>query len=1157
MKNITCVLRSITITPKIDLKMKLTFILLLTTLLNINASGYSQKTKISLQLNDATVEKVFYEIMDKTDFKILYATGEIDLQRKVSIKVKNQRVEKVLDILFANTMVNYNVVDKQIVLVITIPKKGIVIPKNKIRKKREIQNEISGKVIDETGVTLPGVNIIIEGTTRGTQTNFDGFYTILADEGDILNFSYIGMKTQIIKVGSTNTINVTMLYDDNSLEEVIVVGYGTQTKKDMTGSVVAIKTEELLSNSPMDIAQGIQGKLAGVKISSDSGAPGSGTSISIRGVNSISAGTSPLYVIDGIPYDLNQDEIAFSTIGFGNSSNPLAAINPADIKSLSVLKDASATAIYGSRGANGVIIIETKKGGGANNEAVINFSLYSGFNKATRKIPVLNGNEFIEYRRDIDPEGFLFFYNSDLNEPRDPYELTQHDWQDEILRTGFVQNYDVSMRGKSDKTNYSASFGFIDNEAIIKNNDNQRYSFRLNLEHRKSDKLRIGVNASGSYNELNGATQSGGGSALFNGVVQNLVISTPVELYNPAFDPGDVYISPSSMIDDAYKKSASGGFAVNAFIHYDIGEDFKLIMNGGGNFSSSKGSEFYGKETNWGFSDNGYSNINESRAISVNGSAQLHYTKLFKEKHKINAFIASEMNNYNYESFSITKTNFLDELTGVFDISKGSTHKSSGSFRDNATRISFFGRVNYTFNEKHLFTLTYRADGSDKFGEGNRYGFFPSAAYSWVILDNILTKDESLFSFAKLRLSYGVTGNDRIPSYRYLPRLENTYYNGELGLAPSSQANENLQWETTNQYNFGFDFGFFDNAITASIDVYKKETHDLLMPIPVAGRSGYSSQWQNIGRIDNQGIEFQLSSINIDKNDFRWSTDFNISHNKNEIINLGGDVEFIPLSISGGWIQDIGRLSVGESLGQAYGYEFDGVYQISDFNWQDGSDPSIPHADRLYNLNDGVVSVDGVNVRPGSHKFRDLNGDGTVTLDDDRTHISQSDPILFGGLTNTFKYKNFDLNIFFQGSYGNEIFNESRYRLEGGVSHTYQNVTKNFYYNRWTPENPTNEYADFADRNVTSQISSSYYVEDASYIRLQSVSLGYSLDDDLLTNLKIKNARVYITGNNLFTWTEYSGYDPELNSGNKLLSGVDRIIYPRSKSILFGFNLTF
>ncbi len=1017
------------------------------------------------------------------------------------------------------------------------------------------EKKITGTVTDSKGTQLPGVNIIQKGTNRGAVTDFDGHYSLIIGNGSkVLVFSYIGFKTKEVLIENKTTFDVVLEEDAQSLDEVVIIGYGSLKKKDMTGSVVAIKTEDLLSNSPANITQGLQGKMAGVQITSNSGAPGAGNSITIRGVNSISAGTAPLYIVDGVPFDFGGGEVASSTIGEGNSSNPLDAINPSDIKSISILKDASATAIYGSRGANGVIIIETIRGGSS--EGVLSFNIYTGVNEASRKLPILNGNEFIEYRRDIDPGGLLFFGNRDPNKPTDPYALKQHDWQDEILRTGFVQNYDISLRGTGDKTNYSVSLGILDSEAIVKNNEQQRYTFRMNLDHHKSDKLLLGINSNASYSEINGASQSGGGSDLFNGVVQNLVISTPLELYNPSFASGDEYISPSSMIDNAYKKTATGVMGVNAFMHYSIGNNFRLIVSGSGNFSSSKGSEYYGKSTSWGFGDNGYANLNEARAIVLNGSAQLHYFKTIGEKHDIKAFIAAERNRYDYEWFGITKSNFLDESTGVFDISKGSVLKNSGSFKDITNRASFFGRVNYSYNSRHLFTFTYRADGSDKFGDGNRFGFFPSAAYSWVILDNNLTSKESLFNFAKLRLSYGVTGNDRISSHRYLARLENSYYNGELGSSPSSQANKNLKWETTYQYNFGFDFGFFDNAITTSVDVYKKETHDLLMPIPVPGRTGYSNQWQNIGRIDNQGIEFQISSKNINKNDFKWNTDFNISSNQNEIIKLG-NVDFIPVTVPGGWIQDIGRLTVGRSIGESYGYEFDGVYQINDFTWQNSSDLSIPHAQRNYTLKNDIVSVTGVNVRPGAHKFKDLNGDKVITLDDDRKHISRSDPVAFGGLTNTFKYKNFDLNIFLQGSYGNEIFNEAKFRLEGAVSNTYMNVTKNFFYNHWSPENPTNEYGDYGDRNATAQLASSYYVEDASYLRLQSVSLGYNLDNNLLDNLNINSARLYVTGNNLHTWTKYTGFDPELNSGDKLMSGVDRITYPRSTSIIFGVNLTF
>lgn len=1019
------------------------------------------------------------------------------------------------------------------------------------------QIEVKGQITDPNGIPVTGVNILQKSTNNGVMTDFDGNYTIKLIEGlKILVYSSLGFKTIEKEITEDAIINIKLIEDLALLDEVVLIGYGSEKKENLSGSVVSIRTEELLSNSPTTIVQGLQGKLAGVQITSNSGAPGAGSSISIRGVNSISAGTEPLYVVDGVPFDFSSDEISSSTVGSGNSMSPLDAINPADIKSISVMKDASATAIYGSRGANGVIIIETIKGNSSSGKGVISFNTYTSLSGVSRVLPVLNGNEFIEYRRDVDPEGILFFVNRDVNQPRDPYALKQHDWQDEILRTGFTDNYDISLRGSGDKTDYSVNLGALNSKAVVRENDQQRYSFRLNLDHRRSDKLLLGVNTNASYSEYSGASHSGGGDELFNGIVQNLVISMPVELYNPSFAVGDTYISPSSMLDDTYNNTANSTFGLNAFMHYGIGDNFRLIVSGSGNISNSKGSQFFGKNTSWGFGSNGKGSLDERKAISINGSAQLHYFKTINEKHNIKAFVATETNKYIYEWFGITKTNFLNESTGIFDISQGSVLSSSGSYKDVTNRASFFGRVNYSYNDRHLFTLTYRADGSDKFGEGNRFGFFPSAAYSWVILNDKFRNGDSMVSLAKLRLSYGVTGNDRISSHRYLARLENTYYDGELGFAPSSQANPDLQWETTYQTNIGFDFGFFDNAITGSIDLYKKETHDLLMPVPVPGRTGYSTQWSNIGRIDNQGIEFQLSTININSDKFKWTTDFNVSTNKNEIIKLS-NVDFIPVSIPGGWIQDISRLTAGRSIGEAYGYEFDGVYQIDDFTWQNDNDASIPHSQRDYILKSDVVSVSGVNVKPGSHKFKDLNGDNVIKLDDDRKHISRSDPILFGGITNSFKYKNFDLNIFFQGSYGNEIFNESKYRLEGGVSNAYMNVTQNFFYNHWSPDNPTNEYGDYAGRNVTSLLASSYYVEDASYLRLSSLSVGYNFSDTMLEDLKIGSARIYVTGNNLYTWTKYTGYDPELNSGDKLMTGVDRISYPRTTSIILGLNLSF
>ena len=1133
--------------------MKLITILLITLFAISATDSYSQQATFTLELNSTPVKLVFQHIEEMSEYILLYSEHSVDLNRRVNVKVKNQPVNELLDQVLQGTSHSYKIYDRQIVI-LSLEETGVPsIPNNTIGQSGK--KTITGNVTGEKGDPVPGVSVLVKGSTTGTITGKNGDFQLEVQESaQTLQFSYVGMKPQEILMGGTLHFVLVMEKEITSLGEVIAIGYGSQREKDVTGSISTIDSDELVSNSPVDIMGGLQGKVAGVYINTASGEPGADVDITIRGYNSISAGTNPLFVIDGMPYDVNTDELASATIGNGNSSNPLSIINPTDIESITILKDASAAAIYGSRGANGVIIIETKSG--KKGASLISFSTNFGVTETSKKLDVLNGNEFIEYRRDVDPDGYLFFYNMDPDLPRDPYELTQHDWQDEILRTGFRQNYDLSLSGKSDKTGYYVTLGYLDNEAIVQNNCQHRLSMRMKVDHQKSEKLFVGLSASAAYYELNGAAQSGGGSDLFNGVVQNLVVSTPVELYNPTFDPGNVYISPSSMIDDAYKKSATKAFNTNLFLHYNMAKGLKLVLNGSGSVSSSKGSEFYGKYTNWGANDNGYSSIGDASTYSINGSAQLHYSKWFNERHSLNAMIATETNLYNYEWFNVTKTNFLDESTGVFDISKGSTTKNSSSFRDNSRRVSFFGRLNYIFREKHIVTATFRADGSDKFGPGNRYGYFPSLAYAWLMIDEDFMQSQSLFSNVKVRLSYGVSGNDRIPSHSYLARLENSYYNGELGMAAISRSNDLLKWETTHQANIGFDLGFLDHALTLTVDLYAKQTYDMLIPTPVAGRTGYSRQWQNIGRVDNKGIEFQFSSRNIDKKDFKWVTDFNISHNKNSVVDLGL-IDFIPVIIPDGWIQDIGRVNIGRPLGEAYGYVFDGIYQLTEFNWQNGNDINIPHEERIYVLNDGVVSVAGINVRPGSHKFLDLDGDNEINLDDDRQPISTSQPLFFGGFRNTFQYKNFDLNLFFEGSYGNEIFNESKFRLEGGIAHGYMNVSKEFYENHWTLDNPSVRYGDYADRNPTSYLASDYYVEDASYLRLNSISLGYTLRSRALSTLHLSSARIYVTGNNLYTWTNYSGFDPEVNTGNILLSGVDRISYPRAKTILFGINVAF
>lgn len=1141
--------RNFCIPSKFVLIMKLTFVLLTAVFLQVGASTKAQQ--ISINKKNTSLKEIFQLIEKQSKFTVVYDSKAIKIAKPISLRVKDTAVETVLQQCLEGQNLDYIISMNTIV----IRRKSTATLENKISK-------VTGKVIDAKGSAIPGVNIRVKGTNKGTTTDAEGKYSIeVAEPTNVLIYTSIGYTVKEITVGNLRTIDVTLTEEVKSLDEQVIIGYGSVNKRDLTGSVSSIKSDEISKSKVTSFQEAIQGKMAGVQISSNSGEPGSGMNISIRGANTIYGSTSPLFVIDGVPYDANANEVGTSSIGTKTASNPLASLNPNDIESIDVLKDASSTAIYGSRGANGVVIITTKSGKlGA---PKIDYDGFTSFSTANKKLRVLTPDEYLDYRRIVMPNSILFYTDSnkdglynELDEPVDLNTLEKHNWQDETLKTGVSQNHNVSFSAKKDNTSYAGGVGYLDQGAIVRNNDYKRYSARLRVDQDFSEKLKIGFNLSLSQTGLTGASQSGGGDGLFNGIVQNLVISKPIEFYDPIWDRAGAYISPLTMIDDAYKSASTLQNNLSAYLNYKLIPGLSLNISGGGILTNSKTKEFYGKKTSWGVGDNGLGIIQDQKASSLFNTNQLTYEKWINKNNYINAMLATEINQYTYEYFSVQKSNFADESTGIDDISKGTTAKGSSSYKDVNRRISYFGRLNYTLFAKHLFTGTFRADGSDKFGKGKRFGYFPSFAYGWLISEEPFLKSVKEISNLKLRLSYGETGNERIESYRYLARLENAFYNGELGQAPSSSANPDLRWENTIQYNAGIDLGLFNQRVSLTLDVYSKQTKNMLLPVYVPGRTGYNQQWQNIGRVDNKGIEFQITTKNVQSKNFDWETAFNISSNQNEVKNIG-NIGYIPVTMGGGWITNVGRVTVGQPIGTAYGYVFDGVYQINEFTWQNNNDPTIPHDKRVYNLKPGGVQVSGVNLRPGSSKFKDLNGDGMVDLDNDRTTISRSTPKFFGGLNNTFRYKNFDVNIFLEGAYGNQIFNESKFRLEGGVFSTWMNINKEFLDNRWTPDNPTNKHGDFSDWNRTATLTSSYYVEDASYLRLKNVSIGYRFNDDLIKSIGLGSARIYVTGTNLYTWTKYTGYDPEIASENALLSGFDRISYPRARVYTIGLNVGF
>ena len=1019
------------------------------------------------------------------------------------------------------------------------------------------QETVGGVIIDsESGETLIGAAVLEKGTSNGTITDIDGKFKLrVSEENAMLVVSYVGYQTLEVVASSDMTINLELDYDQ--LDEVVVVGYGTQKKSDLTGSVVGIKPEDLMQSRTPDLFNAMQGRLAGVQITSDSGMPGAGLDIIIRGQTSINGSASPLFVIDGVQLDVNYDEVA-TTSSTQSRFNPLTAINPADIESIEVLKDASATAIFGSRGTNGVVIVTTKSG--RKGKSSVDYSANVSVSSLLKKMPVLDANQYLNYQQQRNNDQFLLEdtdNDGELDTERNFDELPSFDWQDEAIRTSITQQHQLSLSGGSDNTRYSAGIGYLNQEGLIVNNDYEQYRLRLRVDNDASEKLSIGFNMNGSYSVLSGIANSGGPNS-FTGITQQLLSANPWNIVSDDFDiTNDDWINPLTLVTESDKSTSVLRLIGSTSLEYKIMKDLKYTALLAGNISHSKVKEFYNTNTGWGRASNGRAGIREVGSYSYNHSSQLHYNKNINKNNRLSALAGFEIYHYNFESFSNSVTVFEDESTGVNDISKGLSPQDYSSSRRSNRRLSYFGRVNYTLLDRYLFTVTMRADGTDRFGAQNRWGYFPSAAIGWRVSEEAFMKSIEPISNLKLRASFGVTGNENIPPYSHLASILPYYYasNGEVifGMAPETLENPELQWETTEQVNVGLDLGLVKDRINLTVDYYHKATKDLLLNAPVPSQTGYNRRWLNIGQINNYGLEFQLTTFNIDNGDFSWSTDFNISFNRNKVIGLG-DAEFIPVQTGGGWQSTAGRVILNEPIGTMFGYEFEGIWQIDDFTWDNDSDPSIPHEDRTYVLKEEFpVNQSITPPQPGDKRYADLDGDGFIT-DEDRKVIGQSNPVHIGGFNNNFRYKNFDLSVFFQWSYGNDVYNSTLVRLHA-ARQPGMNILEDYYENRWTPENPSNEYPRYGA--VSPNIVSTYFVEDASFLRLKNVSLGYTVPKSIINKLGIQSLQLSLIGSNLLTWTNYSGWDPEVNFNNPLLAGYDRIAYPRARTYTFSLNANF
>ncbi len=1038
------------------------------------------------------------------------------------------------------------------------------------------QDVITGKVTDSGMEPLIGAGVTYVGTNVGTVTDLDGNYSIRRIAGGTLQFSSIGMKTEEVKVGDRTSIDVVLQKDDLLLEDAVVIGYGSLSRRDLTGSVSSVKSEELARTGSRNVVGALQGQVAGLSITSQSGEPGAGFNIKIRGNNSINAGTTPLFVIDGMQMDISSGEIATTSSTGTGTFDPMSFINPNDIESIEVLKDATATAIYGARGANGVIIITTKSGATGTDRTVVNFSASVGVSNVPKYIEMLDGQEYVNYRFSRKDYGYLDYgVDTDgdgINDtPKDASVYMYNDWQKIMYRTAVTQDYNLSVNAIANrKTQLLFSFGYMNQDGLIRNNDFQRYTGRVKLDHAISDRVKVGVSVNYGRTVSDGAVSSGGGELGNSGLIQLIYLRRPIDYYTDSdTDNMGSYSLLDCVTDETYRRTVYSRISGNAYVDWEIISGLTFRAQASGNTSSSKGMEFYTVNSMWGFSKNGYGRIKSVDTYGWNASATLTYKKSWNEAHNLNAMLGVEMSAYKNENLTVGAYDFADASTGVFDISKGGIQEAPQENVGMSTMMSMFGRLEYNYRQRYYASFNMRADGSSKFMPGSRVGYFPSVALAWRLSEEEFMENVTWLDQFKLRASVGASGNDRISNYATMALMTTNYYavNGTelMGMAPSISANTKLKWETTYQYDLGLDISLFNNRIDLLADVYYKDTRDMLYRATLPAQTGFVEQWQNLGRVENKGVEISLSTHNINTRNFSWSTNITFDLSRNKVLDIGG-IEYTSVNIAHGQLaNDISRIMVGQPIGIGYGYVADGNYQLDEFwavdrNGRRFSAETIVtegnYSNYKYELKEGTVSINSVTVQPGDRKYRDFDGDNEITTAD-KTVISNSNPDFMMGFGNTFSLYGFDLSFFFEGVFGRDIMNEFKLRSESGQSGgtQFNNLTKAAWHGRWSVENPSDTYSGLL--NQTNTWVSSYYVEDGSFIRLKNISLGYTFDGPKLKKARISAIRLNFNADNVFVITGYSGMDPDVSSSNPLFTGFDRLSYPKARTFTFGVNLTF
>ncbi len=1106
---------------------------------------------VSFGSNKVTLKSAFEKIEQSSKYKVAYNSSQLDANRTVTLTKKSDDVFGMLNQLLKGTNCTYELEGNYIVI--------------KSQHKGKAQShgkkiKVKGVVKDETGEPVIGATVMEKGSANnGVITDLDGNYTIEIASDGLLAVSYIGCKDQEIKVNGREVINVNLADDNKVLDEVVVVGYGVQKKRDVSTAVSSVKAEALANNPASDFRQTLAGKMPGVQVTVPSGNPEGSVSIRVRGVSTVNAGSDPLYVVDGVPMER----------GFAN-------LNTNDIESVEVLKDASAAAIYGSRGSNGVVLVTTKKG--TSDKLSISYDGYVGIQNVSKKLDMMNAYEYAEFVKDARDNAYLSKVPggsaSDPNSVRPkgnmqiaadffPYlqgvkGLTDTDWQDAIFRTAMTTGHNVSLSGKSNSINYFVSGNYMKKEGTIIGSDFEKYGGRLNLsgQHKR---LKFGVNFAPSYSVSNTVDASGAG-----GIVQSALMMPPIfPVYNADGSynyQGNGYLrigtdyehnevlNPVAMA--RLQSNVTDRMSITGKVYAELelmkGLSYKLSL--GGDYYGAhndkyrqsslplKGKDYYDSPSN----PVGYSS--SSFFFNWLVENQLTYTTTINKKHNITAILVQSAQKETKKTDNVTATDYPNDYIQTVN---GGTVTKGGSDKTQWSIASYLARVQYNYEGRYMLSAAIRTDGSSRFGKNNRWGYFPSASVAWRISDEQFFKNVKELSFIndmKIRASYGVTGNFEIGNYDHLATMSTDNYilgaNGGLlqyGYKPDNIKRDDLSWEKNQMINAGIDLQMFDGYIGFSVDYYNTNTSNMLLYVPVPLLTGYSTSLQNIGKVNNRGWELALTSQHTFANGFGYSFNANYAKNTNEVKELGpGNA---PIISTGSVGHAFYKTEVGKPIGNYYLLVQDGIFATAE------DLKKYPHFD---------------NTEVGDFRFVDVDGDGKLDLDKDRTICGNYMPKFTYGFGGKLWYAGFDMDFNFQGVYGNKILNLNKRYLDNMEGNT--NGTK-IALDRWrSPENPGSGSVNKANRKQTGYNSrtSTWHLESGSYLRLQNLSLGYTLPRALTQKFKVEKLRVYVSGQNLFTITDYSGYNPEVNArpSKNLTPGEDYGTYPLARTYMFGLNLT-